>query len=128
MNSPLSRKTRYLEPILVYLVYLIEVAPETGSLKTEDFPDQKRAPSTPNSSIYNRNPFSQAGRRGFDPRLPLQLFNNLQDTFTPCSVCAPLVSGSAKKDLESGRYATLCVLRLIERDFDQFSLANKRIL
>ena len=53
MNFPLSPKTRHLESILVYLVYLNKVAPETGSLKTEDFPDQKRAPSTPNSSIYN---------------------------------------------------------------------------
>ncbi len=43
-----------------YLDYLNKVAPDNPSLKTEDFPDQKRAPSTPNSSIYNRDPFSQA--------------------------------------------------------------------
>jgi len=27
--------------------------------------------------IFNLQTISQAGRRGFDPRLPLQLFNNL---------------------------------------------------
>jgi len=54
------------------------MARENRSLKTEDFPGQKRAPSTPNSSIYNRNPFSRAGRRGFEPRLPLHLFKGLQ--------------------------------------------------
>jgi hypothetical protein len=30
--------------------------------------------------IYNPRPDSQAGRRGFDPRLPLHLFNNLGET------------------------------------------------
>jgi hypothetical protein len=59
------------------------VAREDPSLKTEDFPDQKRAPSTPNSSIYNRNPFSQAGRRRFDPGLPLHIFNNLHTLAAP---------------------------------------------
>jgi hypothetical protein len=62
----------------LYPDYLNKVDAETVLLKTEDFPDQKRAPSTPNSSIYNRNPFSQAGRRRFEPGLPLHLFNNLQ--------------------------------------------------
>jgi len=60
-----------------YLDYLNKVAPENRSLKTEGFPDQKRAPSTPNSSIYNRNPFSQAGRRGFEP-VSRSKINNLQ--------------------------------------------------
>jgi len=55
------------------------VASENPSLKTEDFPDQKRAPSTPKSFIYNRDPFSQAGRRGFDPRLPLQEIQQFVD-------------------------------------------------
>ncbi len=30
--------------------------------------------------IFNLQLISQAGRRGFDPRLPLHLFNNLQET------------------------------------------------
>jgi len=30
--------------------------------------------------IDNLSPFSQAGRRGFDPRLPLQFFNSLADS------------------------------------------------
>src|SRR5258708_2433239 len=38
--------------------------------------------------IVNRQPTSQAGRRGFESRLPLQLFNDLQN---PASLCAPLV-------------------------------------
>ena len=62
--------------LIRYLDYLNKVAPKNQPLKTEDFPDQKRAPWTPNSSIYNRNPFSQAGRRGFESRLPLH--------FPPC--------------------------------------------
>ena len=37
-----------------------------------DLNDQKTTPLTPKSFIYNRYPFSQAGRRGFEPRLPLQ--------------------------------------------------------
>ena len=60
-----------------YLVYLNNREPERESLKTIDLCDQKTAPLTPKSFIYNRHPFSQAGRRGFDPRLPLHVFNEL---------------------------------------------------
>jgi hypothetical protein len=36
-------------------------------LTTNDLCDQKTAPLTPKSFIYNRQPYSQAGPRGFDP-------------------------------------------------------------
>ncbi len=40
--------------------------------------------------VSNLLSYSQAGRRGFDPRLPLHLFNNLLTVFEPvlrlCSV------------------------------------------
>jgi hypothetical protein len=61
----------------LYLVYLINQEGENRSLKNIDLYDQKTAPLTPNSFIYNRYPFSQAGRRGFEPRLPLHIFNSL---------------------------------------------------
>jgi hypothetical protein len=51
---------RILEP---YLVYLINQERANGSLKNIDLHDQKTAPLTPNSFVYNRHPFSQAGRR-----------------------------------------------------------------
>jgi hypothetical protein len=63
-----------------YLVYLNNRAAGKGSVKTIDLCDQKTAPLTPKSFIYNRRSYSQAGRRGFDPRLPLQSFNNLADS------------------------------------------------
>ena len=71
-----------------YLDYLNKLACEDPLLKTEDFPDQKRAPLTPNSSIYNRNPFSQAGGRRMESRLPLYLLSEPQ---TPASVVPTFV-------------------------------------
>ena len=61
-----------------YLVYLNNRAAGKRSVKTIDLCDQKTAPLTPKSFIYNRRSYSQAGRRGFESRLPLHLFNNLQ--------------------------------------------------
>ena len=61
----------------IYLVYLINQERENGSLKNIDLCDQKIAPLTPNSFIYNRHPFSQAGRRRFESGLPLHLVNHL---------------------------------------------------
>ena len=55
-----------------YLVYLNNRAAGKGSVKTIDLRDQKTAPLTPKSFIYNRRSYSQAGRRGFESRLPLQ--------------------------------------------------------
>ena len=63
-----------------YLVYLNNRAAGKGSVKTIDLCDQKTAPLTPKSFIYNRRSYSQAGRRGFEPRLPLHLFNNLGES------------------------------------------------
>ena len=78
LPPPKSRTDiRYAQLLELYLVYLINQEIENGSLKNIDLYDQKTAPLTPNSFIYNRHPFSQAGRRGFEPRLPLHLFNNL---------------------------------------------------
>jgi hypothetical protein len=71
----------YAQLLELYLVYLINQEGENGSLKNLDLYDQKTAPLTPNSFIYNRYPFSQAGRRGFEPRLPLHLFSNLAKIF-----------------------------------------------
>ncbi len=48
-----------------YLVYLNNWAAGKGSLKTIDLCDEKTAPLTPKSFIYNRRSYSQAGRRGF---------------------------------------------------------------
>src|ERR1700733_13729814 len=62
-----------------YLVYLNNRAAGKGSVKTIDLCDQKTAPLTPKSFIYNRRSYSQAGRRGFESRLPLHLFNNLHE-------------------------------------------------
>jgi hypothetical protein len=42
----------------VYLLYLVNQERENGSLKNIDSYDQKTAPLTPNSFIYNRHPFS----------------------------------------------------------------------
>jgi len=60
-----------------YLVYLNNRAAGKSSVKTIDLSDQKTAPLTPKSLIYNRRSYSQAGRRRFEPGLPLHLFNNL---------------------------------------------------
>jgi hypothetical protein len=48
-------------------------------MKAIDLCDQKTAPLTPKSFIYNRRSYSQAGRRGFESLLPLHPFNNLRD-------------------------------------------------
>jgi hypothetical protein len=61
-----------------YLVYLVKRDRDGRSLKTKDLTDQKTSPLTPKPFIYNRNPFSQAGRRGFESHLPLHLFNHLE--------------------------------------------------
>jgi hypothetical protein len=55
-----------------YLVYLNNRAAGKSSVKTIDLSDQKTAPLTPKSLIYNRRSYSQAGCRGFESRLPLQ--------------------------------------------------------
>ena len=47
-------------------------------MKTIDLCDQKTAPLTPKSFIYNRRSYSQAGRRGFESHLPLHVFMYLQ--------------------------------------------------
>ena len=60
-----------------YLVYLNNGALGERVVKTMDLCDQKTAPWTPKPFIYNRRSYSQAGRRGFESRLPLQFFNNL---------------------------------------------------
>ena len=54
-----------------YLVYLNNQAAGKGSVKTIDLCDQKTAPLTPKSFIYNRRSYSQAGRSGFGVRLCL---------------------------------------------------------
>jgi hypothetical protein len=61
-----------------YLVYLNNVASEECSMTTNDLLDQKTAPLTPKSFIYNRRPYSQAGRRGFESPLPLHVFNDFR--------------------------------------------------
>ncbi len=38
------------------------------------------------SCIINRRGDSQAGRRGFEPRLPLHLFNSLHEPASPCAL------------------------------------------
>jgi hypothetical protein len=55
-----------------YLVYLVKGHSRRPFLRTNDLPDQKTSPWTPKFFIYNRIPFSQAGRHGFESRLPLQ--------------------------------------------------------
>ena len=59
-----------------YLVYLNKRDSERRWLTTNDLCDQKTAPLTPKPFIYNRYPFSQAGRRRFESGLPLHVFNN----------------------------------------------------
>src|SRR5215831_21098411 len=60
-----------------YLVYLVKQQPEKERLKILDLSDQKAARLTPNSFIYNRRSYSQAGRRGFESPLPLHVFSGL---------------------------------------------------
>ena len=62
-----------------YLVCLNNQAAGKRSVTTIDLCDQKTAPLTPKSFIYNRRSYSQAGRRGFESLLPLHSFNNLRD-------------------------------------------------
>ena len=50
-----------------YLVYLNNRAAGKGSVKTIDLCDQKTAPLTPKSFIYNRRSYSQAGHAGSSP-------------------------------------------------------------
>ena len=50
--------------------------PKSG--KCSDFLSQKLVPQAPLFFRFNRRPISQAGRRGFDPRLPLFPFNKLE--------------------------------------------------
>jgi hypothetical protein len=42
---------------------------------------QKRTPETRLFFIFNRHPISQAGRRGFDPHLPLLISMRYTDRF-----------------------------------------------
>jgi len=50
-----------------YLVYLNKGDSERRGLTTNDLSDQKTAPLTPKSFIYNQYPFSQAGDAGSSP-------------------------------------------------------------
>jgi hypothetical protein len=50
-----------------YLVYLNNRAAGKSSVKTIDLSDQKTAPLTPKSLIYNRRSYSQAGHAGSSP-------------------------------------------------------------
>ena len=44
--------------------------------------------------VFNREPISQAGRRGFDPRLPLFQSNNLEFLFRVSTPKLPPTKGS----------------------------------
>jgi hypothetical protein len=62
-----SHKVAHRQPsaqlLELYVVYLINPEGANGSLKNIDLYDQKTAPLTPNSFIYNRYPFSRVGRQ-----------------------------------------------------------------
>ena len=60
-----------------YLDYLDNQNGEKRGQKTKDLLVRETALSTPKSLLFNRDPFSQAGRRGFESHLPLHRINNL---------------------------------------------------
>jgi hypothetical protein len=55
-----------------YLDYLDNQDGEKRGQKTKDLLVRETALSTPKSLLFNRDPFSQAGRRRFESGLPLQ--------------------------------------------------------
>ena len=63
-----------------YLDYLDNQDGENRGQKTKDLLVRETALSTPKSLLFNRDPFSQAERRGFDPRLPLHVFEQLRNS------------------------------------------------
>jgi hypothetical protein len=60
-----------------YSVYSIKAESQRWARNSVDAGCQKASPWTSKLFICNFCPSSQAGRRGFDPRLPLHVFNNL---------------------------------------------------
>jgi hypothetical protein len=69
-----------------YTVYSVKGASGNGPRRISELGSLVSTPWTPKSFIYNRAIISQAGRRRFDPGLPLQLFNKLASPdFKACS-------------------------------------------
>ena len=77
-EEPVGRFEAMIREVFRYLVYPNNPASGKRIVKIKDLCDQKTAPLTPKSFIYNRRSYSQAGRRGFESRLPLHLFNHLR--------------------------------------------------
>jgi hypothetical protein len=61
--------------------------------------------------VSNLLSYSQAGRRGFDSRLPLHLFNNLRLAIKPVLRLCSVYIQCTDKVLETHRYLSHRVLR-----------------
>ena len=68
-----------------YSIYSINDGCGKRSRGTSELGCLVSTPWTHKSFIYKRRLASQAGRRGFEPRLPLHVFNNLQGPILPCA-------------------------------------------
>jgi len=70
---------------------------------------QNASQETPKALINDLYSFSQAGRRGLDPRLPLQLFNNLQPfSFSPLHLVNRKTLDDELTQNERIRFYTAC--------------------
>jgi hypothetical protein len=61
-----------------YSIYSIKDGGEKRARGISELRGQESTPWTHKSFVYKRRLISQAGRRGFEPRLPLHKINNLQ--------------------------------------------------
>ena len=66
-----------------YSVYSIKDGLKNGSRRISELHSQASTRLTHKSCIFNRRVISQAGRRRFDPGLPLHKINNLQSPENP---------------------------------------------
>ena len=95
------------------LVYLIDPEGKSGSLKDRDLYDQKAAPLTPNSVIYNRHPF---------PKLNV---NDANPSDRHCQYC--VVKSALQPDHQSVNIVSVLTVGLYSRIDDFFCSAHLAI-
>ena len=99
-----------------YSIYSIKDGGERRARGISELRGQESTPWTHKSFIYKQGLISQAGRRGFEPRLPLHVFNNLAVSIGPLGAC--YLSEMECSDSNP----------LIPRDFSQDQLIQQELL
>jgi coproporphyrinogen III oxidase len=82
-----------------YSVYSVKRRLEERGVFAAFFDGQNASPWPTKLFIFNFSTISQAGRRGFDPRLPLHVFNNLA---SPAKKCAQAQWSNGGNDYSNG--------------------------